>query len=126
MSRKKFWATAVVAVFLVPTLTIGYLQLPQWERIPDVTKASELVLYPRKHQKQVYAIDVHVYGQIEGEAELVWLEGGKPYRVFKLSGAVKARFGGDWYGDEIHLVYRPVHVTGGSLKLRYSFLPWYP
>jgi hypothetical protein len=84
------------------------------------------VLYPRKHQNVVYGIDIYVYGQIEGTAELVWLEGGKPYRVLELSGAVSGRLTGDWYGEEAVLAYKPIHVTGGSLKLRYSFLPWYP
>ncbi|HEV7606697.1 MAG TPA: hypothetical protein VGO61_05135 [Steroidobacteraceae bacterium] len=126
MSRKTFWIIAVVAVFLVPAATIAYWMFPRWERIPDVTKTSELVLHPRKHQKQVYAIDIYVSGQIEGTAELVWLEAGKPHPVLKFSGTVRAHFMSDWYADEVLLVYRPIRVTGGSLKLRYRFLPWYP
>ena len=126
MSRKASWIIAAVAVLVVPAACVAYLHFPQWERVADVSMVSELVLHPRAHQNMVYGVDIYVYGQIEGTAELVVLEAGKPYRVLKLSGTVDTRFRGDWYADELILTYKPVHVAGGTLKLRYRFLPWYP
>jgi len=126
MSRKAFWIIAAVAVLVVPVAFVAYWQFPQWERVVDVTRESELVLHPRGHQNSVYGVEIYVYGQIEGTAEMAVLEAGKPFRVLKLSGAVDTRFIDDWYADELILAYKPVHVTGGTLKVRYRFLPWYP
>ena len=116
---------AVAAVF-VPAASIAYWMFPQWESLPDVTRTTELVLHPRKHQNMVYGLEIQVFGQIEGDAELTWLEAGVPHRVLELSGTVDAHFTTDWYADEVTFTYKPIHVTGGSLTLRYSFLPWYP
>jgi hypothetical protein len=110
----------------VPVAFIAYWHVPQWERVADVTTESEVVLHPRGHQNSVYGVDIYVYGQIEGTAEMMVLEADKPYRVLKLSGAVDTRYIGDWYADELVLVYKPDHVTGGTLKVRYRFLPSYP
>ena len=126
MSRKAFWIIAAVTVLVVPAAFVAYWYLPQWERVADVTKASELVLHPRGHQHSVYGVEIHIYGRIEGAAELVVVEADKPYRIFKLSGDIDTRFVGDWYADELILAYKPGHVTGGVLKIRYRFLPWYP
>jgi hypothetical protein len=125
VSRKTFWIGFVAVIVLVPAAAVGYWMFPQWERIPDVTKASELVLHSRKHQNNIYGIEIHVYGEIDGEAEL-WLGSGEPYRALELSGTVDAHYTGDWYSDEAPLSYKPIHVTGGSLKLRYRFFPLYP
>ncbi len=125
MSRKSFWISFVTAIVLVPAATLAYWMFPQWERIPDVTKTSELVLHPRGHQNSIYGIKIYVYGEIEGEAEL-WLGDREPNRVLKLSGIVETRYAADWYADEVRITYKPLHVTGGSLKLRYEFYPWYP
>jgi hypothetical protein len=126
MSRKAFWLIFAAAIVLIPAATFAYWMLPQWKLIADVTKESELVLHPRKHQNMVYGIEIQVYGQIDGEAELVWIEGGKPYRTLKLSDAVDVRIFGEWYADEAKLSYKPLDVTGGYLKLRYKFFPSYP
>ena len=125
-SRKKFWIVFAAAAVFVPVAMVAYWMFPQWERIPDVTKPTELVLYPRKHQHSVYALEIHASGQIEGDAELVWIEAGVPHRVLELSGAVDADFASDWYADEVTFAYKPIRVTGGSLTLRYTFQPWYP
>jgi len=125
VSRRTFWIGLVALIVLVPAAAVGYWMFPQWERIADVTKASELVLHARKHQNNVYGIEINVSGEIEGEAEL-WLGSGKPTRVLELSGSVEARYTGDWYADEAPLSYKPIHVTGGSLKVRYRFFPQYP
>lgn len=54
------------------------------------------------------------------------LAGGAPNRVLNLSGVVDVHFTSDWYSEEAELEYRPIHVSSGSLKVRYKFLPWYP
>ena len=127
MTRRALWITVVLAAVLLPTATIGYWMFPQWESVPDVTRQSELVLHPRAHQNSIYGISIRVSGQIEGNAQLVILDGGgKQYRVFELSGDVDVDFTGDWYSDEVALAYKPIQVRGGILKLRYSFYPWYP
>jgi len=129
MTRKKFWIAFAVAAVFVPVAMVAYWMFPQWDRIPDVTRTTELVLYPRKHQHNLYAFEIHVSGEIAGKAELLWVEAGKAHRVLELSGTVDAHFVTDWYAgnaDAVTLTYKPIHVTGGSLTVRYSFMPWYP
>jgi len=60
-------------------------------------------------------------GRLDGEAEIVLMLNGKPYKTEKMKGNIKFTWGGDWYADSITLIYRPLNVESGILILEYWF-----
>lgn len=90
-----------------------YLSNVSAEEIISVSKPRDL--------GAVTHLRLRVDGKIEGAAQLILLQEGKPYHVENLSGTVDAKWSGDWYDDRARLHYVPGPNTSGTLRLRYRF-----
>jgi hypothetical protein len=64
---------------------------------------------------------IRCYGKLEGEAQLVLMLNGAPYKSERMKGKVNFTWGGDWYSDSIELRYQPINVTAGHLVIAYTF-----
>jgi hypothetical protein len=89
--------------------------------IADVAKAETITLRKQAGQGNIHGFSVSGRGQIEGEATMILVLNGKPYKEERLSGAVDFHWEGDWYSDSVEIQYRPSSVKGGKLFLGYKF-----
>jgi hypothetical protein len=89
--------------------------------VTDVTKSETIALKKDPGQGAIHSLTVKGKGRIDGNAEIVLILNGGPYRTERLSGRVDFRWGGDWYSDQAEIRYRPTSPTGGSLSLEYKF-----
>jgi len=89
--------------------------------VVDVTKSETIVLKKNPRQGLIHSLSVSGHGKISGKAEIVLILNAGPYKTKQLFGSVDFRWGGDWYSDQAEIRYTPISVTGGSLKLRYTF-----
>jgi len=89
--------------------------------LADVIKSETIVLKKSAGQGAIHSLSVIGSGELHGDAEIILILNGGPYKTEKLSGKVDFRWGGDWYSDEAEIRYTPTSVTGGSLKLKYDF-----
>lgn len=89
--------------------------------IADVTKGETIILKKKSGQGLIHSLTVTGAGRVDGDAEIVLILNGEPYKTEVLSGSVSFRWGGDWYSDQAEIRYKPISVTGGNLKLKYKF-----
>ena len=64
---------------------------------------------------------IHCYGKLEGEAQLILMLNGAPYKTERMKGKVIIDWGGDWYSDSMELRYQPSSITSGQLVIEYTF-----
>src|SRR5215469_6043102 len=100
---------------------VGVRLLPQWTRIPDVTRPIELTLQARPGQDHIYSLDVVGIGSVDGDADICLVLNGSAYKPVRLHGRVRFVWGGDWYSPTATVRYIPVQVKSGSVLLRYRF-----
>jgi len=90
--------------------------------VADVTKQETMRIAKGQTQGDIYHLAIDVSGEVKGEAEIsLMYEDGKPYRTEKLSGPVSFQWQNDWYTDNAEIQYTPSSVTGGTLRLTYTF-----
>ena len=89
--------------------------------VADVTKAEIITLEKKSTQGHIHGITVIGKGHIDGDAEIVLLLSGTPYKTETLSGDVDFTWGGDWYSDSAKVEYKPSSVKSGHLSLQYAF-----
>jgi hypothetical protein len=89
--------------------------------VTDLKKAHVLILQKKPNQKHVYSMGIHCYGKLEGEAQLVFMLNGTPYKTERMKGKVNIDWGGDWYSDSMELRYQPSSITSGQLVIEYTF-----
>ena len=89
--------------------------------IVDVAKTETIL--PRKTPEQgpIHSLFVTGSGAILGEAEFILVFNDGAYMTEKLSGEVAFQWKGDWYSDQVEIVYASISVTGGRLDLKYAF-----
>lgn len=67
----------------------------------------------------MHGISIKVTGHIEGEAKIILMSGGKPYRTESLTGKVKVR----WDGERVKIIYLNfLYQTAKSLLIFFSSL----
>ncbi len=91
-------------------------------QVPDVTMRRGIVLKKSREQGPIHGLDVQVHGFLVGDATLVVELDGEPYHTIDLSGELSLSWHGDWYADDVRLVYDPRSVTSGKLVVSYRFL----
>ncbi len=64
---------------------------------------------------------IHCYGKLDGEAKLILMLNGAPYKTASMKGKVDFTWGGDWYADTMELTYQPSNVMSGQLVIDYTF-----
>lgn len=89
-------------------------------KLDDVRKEQTLVLKYRG-DKQVSSIEIRADGNVDGEALLLLLQNGKPYKSAKVEGKTTIVWVNDWYSDTAELVYKPTSVRSGNLAIEYHF-----
>ena len=89
--------------------------------VPDVTKPVTIILKKDPGQGPIHSLSVIGSGKIAGNAEIILILNGGPYKTESLTGSVNFRWGGDWYSDQAEIRYTPTSVTSGNLKLKYKF-----
>ena len=89
--------------------------------VANVTKSETIILNKNPRQGLIHSLSITGHGKISGNAEIVLILNGGPYKIETLSGSVDFRWGGDWYSDQAEIRYTPTSVTGGSLRLKYKF-----
>ena len=111
----------VAASIALVVAWVAIRMTPQWERIPDVTKSTEVTLHAKLRQRRISSLDVVGFGNIDGDAEISLILDGEPYKAVKLHGQVRFVWGGTWYSPTAVVRYTPGAVKRGSLTLRYRF-----
>lgn len=91
------------------------------QTVSDVTKNETIILRKNPSQGSVYALDVTGRGKIKGTAAIILELNGAAYKTAYLTNSVRFNWSGDWYADEAKVIYQPISVDGGSLKLKYRF-----
>lgn len=119
-SVRKILASAVLLMIMC-FLGVWFTFRPPRVEVTDVTRAETIVLSQDSTNGHVYALSIHGFGTMHGEATVTLLLGGQPYRVEDISGDVDFHWGGDWYSDRAEIRYQPKKVQGGKLILSYRF-----
>lgn len=89
--------------------------------IPDITKHSIITLKKLPSQGNIHSITVTGKGHIDGNAKIVLILNGKPYKTETLSGDIDFKWCGDWYSDSATIEYKPSSIKRGYLNLEYNF-----
>ena len=110
-------------LFLLITVFFTYscFSGSQSHEIKDVTKPEVVILKKESKQGNIYAITISGTGQISGEANIILILNGKPYKTANLSGKVNFQWGGDWYSDTAEIRYHPSSVVSGQVQITYRF-----
>ncbi len=91
------------------------------DELPDVTKPDTVTLMKNPGQGPIHSLTVTGLGEIDGDAVIILMLNGGPYKTEPLSGTVDFKWSGDWYSDQAEIRYTPTSVKGGKLRLRYRF-----
>ncbi len=118
MTKKLPFTLLIIQFILITTSCTSYEQRSE---ITDLKKSQVLLLHKKSSQKNVYSMGIHCHGKLDGEAELVLMLNGAPYRTEHLKGKVNFTWGGDWYSDSMELRYQPGNVSAGQLVIEYTF-----
>jgi hypothetical protein len=113
--------TVILFIIQLTLLTTSCTKYDQRLEIKNLSKPQVLILQKKTDQKIIVSMRVHCYGKVEGEAQLVLMLNGAPYKTEKLNGKVNFKWGGDWYADSMELRYRPDNITSGQLVIDYTF-----
>ena len=89
--------------------------------IKDVTKSEVVILKKETNQRNIHAITISGKGQISGEAKIILMLNGSPYKSEDITGKVSFHWGGDWYADTAEIRYDPVSVRDGELNISFKF-----
>ena len=108
-------------IFITLVLLVGCGTGKQTYTIPDITKQSTITLRKLPSQGNIHSITVTGKGHIDGNAKIVLIVSGKPYKTESLSGDIDFKWGGDWYSDSATIEYKPTSIKSGYLNLRYNF-----
>lgn len=113
---------AVFVVFVSVSAWAGFFGKGKVIEVQDVTREQVIVLESGSAPGAVHGIRINITGHLEGSATIQRAYESKPmYDPKLISGNVRVKWGGDWYGDKCLLIYKPVDVTGGHLKIEYDF-----
>ncbi len=119
-SWKSIWRVlaVVVPVLLVLIAIVAWVsRWPRYEIAPGEIAARSVREIRCPREGNVYALAIHVSGEINGHATFV-----TPRGTFSLGpGRVDLETGGDYYEDKATLEYIPENVTEGQLVVKYKF-----
>ena len=91
---------------------------PQSAQISDVTKPATLTLTPAPGQSTaVHAFSIRIRAKLDGSAD-IW---GTDLQSNRFSGKFEITRGGDYYGTNCVIEYRPVGVRTGQISIEYEF-----
>ncbi len=108
-------------VFLTLIFLVGCVPGKQTYTITDITKQSTITLRKLRSQGDIHSMTLTGKGHIDGNAKIVLILNGKPYKTESLSGDIDFKWRGDWYSDSAQIVYKPSSVRRGYLVLQYKF-----
>ncbi len=119
VSWRSFWRVffALAGTIIILILIIcWYSRWPYYVISPEqISEKSAGTIYSQKGWP--YALEVHISGQINGQATFV-----TPYGEFDLRpGKIDIETGRDYYEDNARLEYIPENVTEGHLTVKYRF-----
>ena len=89
--------------------------------ISDITKSETITLVKNQGQGAIYSLSIKGEGRIQGNAEIILILNGAPYKTKRLSGPVDFQWEGDWYSDQAEIRYIPISPINGSLRIKYKF-----
>jgi hypothetical protein len=107
--------------FILVLFLISCIGCKQKYNIADVTKPEAITIKKDNSQGNIHRLQVVGKGYIEGTANIVLIENGKPYKSESLSGEVNFVWDGDWYYVSAQIEYDPNLVKSGTLDLEYKF-----
>lgn len=90
--------------------------------VTDVQKPQVISLHKKVNQKSIHSMNIRGTGKLNGEAQIVLILNGQPYKTAQLNGKADFVWGGDWYADSMELRYQPAKVDSGTLVIEYRFL----
>ena len=93
----------------------------QTYEITDVTTQQKIFLKNAKDKGNVHEMRVNGSGYIKGSAEIILMLNEKAYKTELLNGNIKFTWEGDWYSDDMEIIYKPKSVKSGKLNLTYAF-----
>ena len=93
----------------------------QYYEIKDATNPEVVILKKEIKQGNIHAITISGTGQISGEAKIILILNGAPYKSEDISGKVSFNWGGDWYSDTAEIRYDPASVIDGQLSIKFRF-----
>jgi len=106
---------------LLVLLFAGCGMVMRSQDISNVTKSETVILKKLPTQGSIHSLTINGVGRISGDAEVVLILNGVPYKKELLSGDVAFRWDGDWYADQAEIRYTVKSVAGGNLQLNYTF-----
>lgn len=89
--------------------------------VTTLNSPQVLLLHKKPNQKYINSMVIHCYGKLDGEAKLILMLNGAPYKTESMKGKVDFTWRGDWYSDTMELRYQPSNVTGGQFVIDYAF-----
>jgi len=113
--------TLVLFIIQLTLLSTSCTKYDQRLEIKYPNKPQVIILQKKTDQKIIVSMGIHCYGKLDGEAQLVLMLNGAPYKTEKLNGKVNFKWGGDWYSDSMELKYQPSNITSGQLVIDYAF-----
>lgn len=113
--------TIILLIIQLALFSASCTKYHQRIQISDPKQPQVLILQKKPDQQTVTSMGIHCYGKLEGNAELVLMLNGAPYKTEKIKGKVNFTWGGDWYSDSMELKYQPNNVTSGQLVIDYTF-----
>jgi hypothetical protein len=87
----------------------------------DMTRPQVIELHKKPGQRLICSMGVRGSGGLNGNARIVLMLNGAPYKVADMEGKISFSWGGDWYADSMELHYQPINVRSGELTIKYYF-----
>ena len=123
--KKKSIALSILVlltVFFVGTSLMRAGYFTRWDgktRMSDVTREDTITL---SGKGEIVGLSVLITGHIDGTAIVKQSYEGKDMYTYEIGpGKVHLYTGGDWYGNECIIKYKPRDVKSGTLEIKYQF-----
>ena len=85
------------------------------------TSKPQTIILKNREGINVTSISIKGYGHIDGNAQIILMLNGKPYKSENISGNIKFKWSSDWYSNDATIIYTPQNVTTGNLIIEYNF-----
>ncbi len=129
MKRNTFITT--LTVLIVICILIGglfYMVFPdpinteRFKVIKNIDHPETIELSKNKNQGYIHGLRLLITGKLDGKAIIKQgFSDSSFYRIDTIDNAVNLNYGGDWYQDNCLIIYKPLSVKTGELKLTYKF-----
>ena len=93
----------ILIVLVLAVLLSSCAKYDQRLAIKDLKRAQVVSLHKKPAQGTICSMGIRVSGKVDGNAPIVLMLDGAPYKTVDINGKINFAWGGDWYADSTEL-----------------------